>query len=131
MQTRVVAALTLCLLFTGVLAFGQVGNGSITGTVTDQAGAVIPGAAVQAKNNETGVTFSAVTTNTGNYTVPNLGVGTYTLSVTVKGFKTYSHTNLIVGAEQTVRENVSLQVGNATEAVTVTAESSQLKTHFR
>jgi hypothetical protein len=127
MQIKVVA-LTLCLLFTSLLAFGQVGNGSITGTVTDQVGAVVAGAAVQAKNSETGVAFSAVSTNTGNYTIPNLGVGVYTITVTVKGFKTYIHTNLAVGAEQTVRQDVALDVGNTTESVTVTAESSLLKT---
>ncbi|HEY1754142.1 MAG TPA: carboxypeptidase-like regulatory domain-containing protein [Bryobacteraceae bacterium] len=127
MKIRAVALL-FCLLFTGLAAFGQVGNGTITGTVTDQAGAVIPGAAVQAKNAGTGSVFSGVTTSTGNYTIPDLGVGTYTLTVAVKGFKTYTHSNIAVGAAQTVREDVPLQIGNATESVTVTAEASLLKT---
>ena len=69
------------------MAFGQVGNGTITGTVTDPAGAVIPGAAVEAKNTATGVAFSAVSTSTGNYTVPDLPVGTYTVTVKAQGFK--------------------------------------------
>ncbi|HEY1759178.1 MAG TPA: carboxypeptidase-like regulatory domain-containing protein [Bryobacteraceae bacterium] len=120
--------LALCSLFIGVLAFGQVGNGTITGTVTDQAGAVIPGAMVQVKNAETGSTFSGITTSTGNYTITDLGVGTYTITVSDKGFKTYTHTNLQVGAAQILREDVPLQVGNATESVTVTAESTMLKT---
>src|SRR5208282_4524438 len=85
------------------LSFGQVGNGTITGTVTDPAGAVIPGAAVEAKNTATGVAFSAVSTSTGNYTVPDLPVGTYTVTVKAQGFKAYTHTNLAVAAAQTLR----------------------------
>ncbi len=110
------------------LAFGQVGNGTITGVVTDQAGAVVAGATVEAKNSDTGVVFSGATSNAGNYTITDLPVGRYSITVTVKGFKTYTHTNLEVGGAQTLREDAALQVGNTTEAVTVTAESTLLKT---
>jgi hypothetical protein len=121
-------SLTICLFFLGLLAFGQVGNSSITGTVTDQAGAVVAGASVQAKNAETGVAFSGASTNAGNYTIPDLPPGTYTVTVTVKGFKTYTHTNLALSSASTLKEDVALQVGLAAESVTVTAESSLLKT---
>src|ERR1700685_3673687 len=127
MQTRVVA-LTLVLLFTGLWAFGQVGNGTITGTITDPAGAVVAGAAVEAKNTETGVVYRGVSTNSGDYAIADLPVGTYAVTVTVKGFKTYTHTNLLLNATQTIRENVALQVGAASESVTVTAEASLLHT---
>ncbi|HEX4276628.1 MAG TPA: carboxypeptidase-like regulatory domain-containing protein, partial [Bryobacteraceae bacterium] len=111
------------------LAFGQVGNGTITGTVSDPAGAVVPGARVEATNAQTGVVFPAVSTNTGNYTIPDLAVGTYSVSAKVTGFKAYQHPGLAVGAAQTIREDITLQVGNATtETVTVTAEASLLKT---
>ncbi len=69
------------------LLFGQGGNGSITGTIADSGGAVIAGAAVEAKNTETGVVFSSTSTNTGNYNVANLPIGTYDLSVRSTGFK--------------------------------------------
>lgn len=110
------------------MAFGQVGNGTITGTVTDPAGAVVPGASVQAKNAETGIGFPAVSTNTGNYTIADLPVGTYTLTVTASGFKTYTHTNLAVAATQILRQDVPLEVGATNESVTVTAEATLLKT---
>jgi hypothetical protein len=110
------------------LGFGQVGNGSITGTVTDPAGAIVPVAAVEAKNIETGVVFSATSTNTGNYTISNLPIGSYSVTLKVQGFKTYVHTNLAIAATQVLREDVTLQVGNATEAVTVTAEGTLLTT---
>jgi hypothetical protein len=118
----------LCLLFTGLWAFGQVGNGTITGTVTDATGAVVAGAAVEAKNAQTGVTYRGVSTNAGGYTIADLPIGSYSVTVTVKGFKTYSHSNLALGAEQTLREDVALQVGASTESVTVTAEATMLKT---
>jgi hypothetical protein len=110
------------------LAFGQVGNGTITGTVLDPAGAVVPGAAVEAKNAETGVVFRAVSTNTGNYTIPDLPVGTYIVTAKVQGFKTYTHSNLALAAAQTLKEDVALQVGNAAESVTVTSEATLLAT---
>jgi hypothetical protein len=115
-------------LFSGLAAFAQVGNGVITGTVTDPAGAVVAGASVEAKNTATGVVFPAVTTTTGNYTIPELPVGVYSITVTVKGFKSYTHTNLALGGAQTLREDVPLAVGNTAEQVTVTAEATLLKT---
>src|SRR5215469_13148298 len=124
---RVLSAFILLILSAAAL-FAQVGNGTITGTVTDPVGAVIAGAPVEARNNETGVVFPAVTTNTGNYTIPDLPVGTYAVSVKVQGFKTYTHANLAVAATQILREEAKLEVGTAAESVTVTAEASLLKT---
>jgi hypothetical protein len=80
------------------------------------------------KNAETGVVYSGASSTAGNYTISDLPVGRYAITVTVKGFKTYTHTNLDLAAAQTLREDVPLQVGQATESVTVTAESTLLKT---
>ncbi len=127
MQTRT-AVFTLCALFTALSAFGQVGNGTITGTVVDQAGAVVAGAPVQIKNVDTGVVYSGASSTAGTYTISDLPVGKYSITVTVQGFKAYTHTNLAVEAAQTLREDVALQVGSSSESVTVTAESTLLKT---
>jgi hypothetical protein len=110
------------------LAFGQGANGTITGTVTDPTGSVIAAAAVAATNAETGAVYSGASTAAGNYTIPNLPVGTYSLTVKVSGFKTYTHANLALAATQVLREDIALQVGAASESVTVTAEASLLKT---
>jgi hypothetical protein len=126
MRTAIVLACFASLA--GVRTFGQVGNGTITGTVTDMAGAVVAGAKVDAKNVETGVVYSSTSTGAGNYTIADLPVGTYTITTSVTGFKTYSHTNLQMAAAATLREDIALQVGGATESVTVTAESTLLKT---
>ena len=109
-------------------AFGQGGNGTITGIVTDQTGAVVGGALVQARNTETGVVYSGASTNAGAYTIVDLPVGMYSVSTMVQGFKTYTHTNLTVAATQVLRENITLQVGASSESVTVNAEASLLKT---
>jgi hypothetical protein len=110
------------------LAFGQGGNGSITGTITDPAGAVVAAATVQARNTETGVIRTAASTNAGDYTLSDLPVGTYVVTVTVTGFKNYIHPNLALAATQVMREDIALQLGTSSESVTVSAEASLLKT---
>jgi len=118
----------VCLLLAVPAAFGQAGTGTITGTVIDPAGAVIAGATIEVKNSQTGVVYPGVSTNTGNFTLTQLPPGTYELDVTVAGFKKYVHTNLTVAAAEILRQDAALEVGAASEAVTVTAEASQLKT---
>src|SRR5579871_5223232 len=110
------------------LAFGQGGTATITGTITDPSGSVIAGAAVEAKNTETGATYSTTSTATGHYAVPNLPVVTYSLTATAAGFKTYTHTNLALAATQVLRQDIALEVGTATESVTVEAQATLLKT---
>jgi hypothetical protein len=116
----------LCLSLFCQTLFGQAATGTITGTVSDPAGAVVAGAVVAARNTDTGVSYPGATTNTGNYTITQLPVGNYEVSVKVPGFKTYTHTNLTVGAGAAIKEDVTLEVGTAAEAVTVTEQSSLL-----
>ena len=119
---------TTFLFLAGRTLFGQAATGTITGTVSDPAGAVVAGTAVTARNTDTGVSYPAATTTTGNYTITQLPIGTYEITVRVQGFKTYSHPNLTVSAGATIKEDVSLEVGAATESVTVTEQASLLST---
>ncbi|HEY7391964.1 MAG TPA: TonB-dependent receptor [Bryobacteraceae bacterium] len=114
--------------FLAALAFGQGGTGTITGTITDPTGLPVAGANVEARNTATGVVYTGASTNAGNYAVPNLPVGTYGVTVKVPGFKTYTHTNLVVAATQVLREDIRLEVGAAAETVTVEAQASLLET---
>ncbi|HJT89172.1 MAG TPA: TonB-dependent receptor [Bryobacteraceae bacterium] len=109
-------------------AYAQSANGTITGTITDPAGAVVAGAMVQARNVETGALYPTASTTAGNYTIAQLPVGTYEVSVTVPGFKKFVRSGITVAAAQTLRVDVSLEVGAATESVTVQADASMLKT---
>jgi Carboxypeptidase regulatory-like domain len=114
--------------FVATLAFGQGATGTITGTITDPTGLVIPGVNVDARNSETGAMYSAASTSAGNYAIPNLPVGTYEVTAKAQGFKTYTHVNLALSAAQILREDIHLEIGAATESVTVEAQASLLST---
>lgn len=118
----------VCLFVFALLAYGQGDRGSITGTVTDPGGAVVAGAVIEARNPGSGALFPTQTTATGNYTIPQLPVGTYEVAVTVAGFKKYVRQNIVVQGAETVRVDIGLEVGAATDSVTVTSEVSLLKT---
>src|SRR5215469_710205 len=124
---RLVSA-SLLLLASSLAVFAQNDRGTITGQVTDQAGAVIPNAAVVAANMGTGAESRTATTETGNYTIPSLLAGSYRLTVEVKGFKKFVQENIVVQVATTNRVDVSLQVGETSDTVTITAEAAALKT---
>jgi Carboxypeptidase regulatory-like domain/TonB dependent receptor len=108
-------------------AFGQTG-GTITGVISDPAGAVVPAAPIEAKNAATGVVSEAATSATGNYTLGDLPAGTYELDVTVPGFKKYVQAGITVQQLQTTRVDVVLEVGVTTESIVVQGESPLLST---
>ena len=86
---RRVPALLFCVAFLASHpAFPQAGRGSISGLVTDESGAIIVGATVQAANSATGITFSATSSGSGLYSFTSLTPGTYKLTVTQPGFQT-------------------------------------------
>ena len=84
---RSVALLLLSTALFLAPAVAQSDRGTITGTISDPAGAVIAGGAVQAKNVDTGAVYTAASTTTGNYNLSQLPTGNYELTVTVPGFK--------------------------------------------
>lgn len=106
----------------------QSDRGTITGTVSDSTGALVPGVHVILTNANTGAKTDTVTTGTGNYTLLELPVGTYALAIEQAGFSKYEQTNIQVQVAVTTRVDVVLKVGTATESVTVTSESTLLKT---
>ena len=110
------------------VAFGQTDRGTITGSVSDPTGAVVASAPIQVKNTQTGTVYSGATSATGNYTFPQLPPGAYELTVTVPGFKNFVRQNILVQVTQVVRADAALEVGASTESVTVSAETSLLKT---
>jgi hypothetical protein len=77
-----------CVLLT-IAAFAQSERGTITGTVSDQANAIIPRATVRATNIETGVQYQSITTQTGDYTISQIPAGSYSLSVEAPGFNRF------------------------------------------
>ena len=124
---RHVPALLLFLAFS-IATLAQNDRGSITGEVKDPGGAVVPNAMVIAKNDGTGSESKTTSTATGNYTIPSLTSGNYTLTVEVKGFKKVVQKNIDVQVSITNRVDVTLQIGATTETITITSESAPLKT---
>ncbi len=123
---RVFIAASFCLI--AWAAFAQSDRGTITGTITDPAGAVVPAVTIEAKNTSTGSIYQAATTGTGNYTLAQLPVGSYQLSVSVPGFKKYTRTGITVMVAQILRIDIVLEVGSINETVTVDADAALLRT---
>src|ERR1700722_8856385 len=116
------------LLLVVSAAFAQSDRGTITGTVSDPAGAVIASATIEARNTGTGAVYPTASSGTGNYTIPQLPAGTYDLSVTVPGFKKYVRAGLQVEVAGNARIDITLEVGSNTESITVEAAAPLLKT---
>ncbi len=121
-------SVSVCLLALAFAAFSQSDRGTITGTVSDPAGGVVASAAVEARNVATGAFYAVATSNTGNYTIAQLPAGNHQLDVTVTGFKKFLRPGLVVEVAGTLRVDAALEVGAATESVTVEAAAPLLKT---
>jgi hypothetical protein len=108
--------------------FSQSDRGTITGTLSDSTGAVVSGASLEAKQQETGAVYQTASSSTGNYTLSQLPTGTYELTVAVPGFKRFVRQNLVLPVAQTLRIDIALELGSNTESVTVAAAAPLLKT---
>jgi hypothetical protein len=105
----------------------QTDRGSITGVVTDPANAGVPNASIAAHNLGTGVDFRTSATDTGAYTLTSLPSGDYSIAVEHSGFKKFSRSPIRVDVAQTVRVDIALQMGAASESITVTEDASMLQ----
>jgi hypothetical protein len=114
------------LLSLSVIA--QLDRGTITGTVTDASGAVVPNTRITIKNVATNAVYQTITTGAGDYTAVNLPSGTYELTFEAPGLQKLVRPNIVVAVSETLRVDASLQVGESRNTVTVTAESEILQT---
>ena len=115
---RFIAALMAACLLT-VSAFAQTSTGRLIGTVSSPDG-VLPGATVVVKNNQTEKEQTVTTNDDGTFVLPQLEVGTYTVTITGTGFKTYVATELKIDVGREYSLNPTLEIGGVTESVTVT-----------
>ena len=122
-------ALVVFILASAVFrAEAQVVYGSIVGTVQDPTGAVVPSAEVSIANNETGQTRQTTSDEQGNYNITNVLPGRYNVTATATGFRTLTTQNLDVTAGNVARADFRMEVGQISEAVTVSAGAVQLQT---
>jgi hypothetical protein len=117
----------LVLLSPGILALhAQEFRGTLSGHVTDPSGATVPGATVGVVNNDSKQSYSATTSSNGDYFIPYVLPGSYTVSVKANGFKAQVYDQVMVESGKSPVLNVRLEIGAATEAVTVTGEAPVL-----
>ena len=118
---------TTLVFLTAVAVCAQSNQGTITGTVSDPAGAVVPTAQIEVKNNETGVVYRGGASATGNYVLA-MPSGIYEITVIAAGFKKFVEQNVSVISATDTRKDIRLEIGAASEAVTVADTAPLLKT---
>jgi len=135
MNHRSVISLRFCIgIFTLLLfvcvgsTLAQTNKGELTGTVTDQSGAVIPDATVRITNPATGFVRETKTTGDGNYSAPSLDVGVYTVEVSAPNFQTARNENVKLNVGSTQGLDFVLQAGQVADVVTVTSEAPLVQT---
>ena len=121
-------ALLLSMLLIVTVAFAQRGRGTILGSVTDASGAVVPGAVVTITNPATNVATTVTTNSDGNFTVPNLIVGGYTVAVSKDGFKKALRSGITLEVDQRAAINLTLETGAVNETIEVTSQAALVDT---
>src|SRR5580658_1071088 len=109
-------------LLSGATLLAQSAQGSLAGTVTDSAGALVPGAKISIVNQDTTASYATTTTTEGLFRFPEVALGRYTVTVSAAGFKGSVTKDVLVQITTVTAVNVALQPGAVSEQVTVTAE---------
>jgi len=117
--------IALCAAFSAAPAHAQ-GYGTISGTVTDPSGAVIPSASVIATEVQTGNATSTTSARDGRYVFPTLLPSGYSVSVTAPGFETYAQKGIVLEADQALTVNIVLKIGSQAQTVSVSADAPQV-----
>ena len=119
------------ILFLLIPAFAaaQQFRATVTGTVTDAQGGVVPGATVTATNTDTNVTVEAQSNERGVYTIQDLTPGPYKITAALSGFKTYVREGITLRTAETVTVNLPLATGALEETVTVSAQTSNIESN--
>ena len=123
--TFALALVTLIFVFNRPV-MAQATTGELKGTVVDQNGAVVPGASVTAKSDETGTEATVTSSSDGTYYFPRLAPGKYTVTATASGFKKTAATGVTVNVGVVNPLDVKLETGAVSETVTVTADTEQI-----
>src|SRR5215469_15989621 len=122
---RLTLLLALCL-FSSAAAVAQTTFGSITGAVTDASGAAVPGAHIKVTEKSSGYSYETQSNQEGNYTVPDLRQGDYTVIATATGFQESQVNDIKLEARAIRRVDIAMQVGAVTSTVEVKATPAQV-----
>ena len=116
------------LLLLSAVSFGQGGRANVNGTVTDQSGAVVAGAKVLMTDAATGQSRETTTADNGTYVLPLLPVGVYTITCSHPGFKSTTHPDVSIAADEKATVDFTLSVGEVTQSVEVSANAVRINT---
>jgi len=119
----VVATVFLVFMLTVGIGYSQTTSGNLAGSVKDATGAVIPNAAVDVVNEDTGVSYTGKATSTGDVLIPNLPVGNYDITASAPGFSNYTLKGFRIDAGKSSTANLTLSVTSAT-SIEVSAEAA-------
>src|ERR1019366_7798085 len=108
-------------------AVAQINSGMITGVVTDQQKAVIPNAKVKVVEDATHYSYSAVTNGSGEYTIPYLKAGAYSVTITAVGFPPFRLNGVNVVTEGTARADIEMRLASTSTEITVSANADQMQ----
>ena len=111
----------LTVLLSASIAWAQLSTAQLSGRITDESGATLPGVTVTVTQTDTGLTRSVVTNDNGTYVLPNLPTGPYRLEAALQGFRTFVQTGIVLQVAATPVLNVVLAIGRLEETVTVDA----------
>jgi hypothetical protein len=126
---RLVPASLAAIILGASLSLAQLSTtGTISGTVRDASGAVVPGASIVIVNEGTKVQRKTQSNSDGSFAVPGLTIGTYGVSVTKQGFETFTESGIILHPAQVATVNATMRVGQVTTQVQVTASAAQVQT---
>ncbi len=123
MATRKLVVLVLGFAFMGSLVLAQVNTATIAGTVSDESGAVLPGANVVLTNQDTGITRTVTANAAGRYTAPALSLGNFEIRAQLAGFQTAVRSGIVLTVGRVAVVDLTLQVGAVTQTVEVTGEA--------
>src|SRR5262245_25339619 len=119
--TRFGRGLALVLLCVSAAARGQSDLATVTGVATDPAQARVPGVTITIRHVDTNIARTALTGDSGDFTVTNLHPGTYEISAEVPGFRTYRRVAVVLEVGQVLRNDIQLEIGAPSDSVNVTA----------
>jgi len=128
MKKTIWMAALLWVLSTSFAGFAQVDTATVTGTVQDSTGAVLPNVTITATELDTGIKTAVKSSQDGNYVITPLKIGRYSVSAEANGFRTQTRTDIVLNVEQRLRLDFNLQVGSVTQTAEVTGQTPQLET---
>src|SRR5690242_19530251 len=125
---KLISRFVLAYLSLGIVAFGQEFRGTITGRVVDPTDSVVPGAKITATHDSTGSQSLTVTSSSGQFTLPFLPPGAYTIEAEASGFKKYLRKDFQVSTGERVALDIRLELGQTSDTLTVSGEATILET---